>query len=200
MPSLRMRPAAVDRLIVGLGNPGPEYVTTRHNAGYLVLGVLARRHHFPKPSRAHVGRYAAGEMCGMQVGLLMPHTFMNDSGKSVAAALRALRLSPAELLVVHDHIDLDFGRIRLSHDGGHGGHNGLRSLHELVGKDFDRVRVGVDRPPSTDPEVVAGYVLSPFAQPADGVRRLMEAAADAVEAWLRDGLEAAAARLNTGGP
>ena len=185
-----------ERLVVGLGNPGGEYANTRHNAGFLVMDELARRHRFPKPVRLFHGRYSAGQVGGLGVGLLAPHTFMNDSGKSVAAALRGLGLDAAGLLVVHDHIDLPFGRIRLSHDGGTGGHNGLKSLHELVGKEFDRVRVGVDRPPSTDPDVVADYVLSPFAEPSAEVKRLIAEAADAVEAWLADGLESAADRFN----
>lgn len=197
MAALRRTPATADRLVVGLGNPGAEYAHSRHNVGFQVLDELARRHRFPKPARAFEGRYSADEVGGATVGLLAPHTFMNESGRSVAAALRGLGLKPADLLVVHDHIDLGFGRIRVGHDGGTGGHNGLKSLHELVGKEFDRVRVGVDRPPSTDPDIVADYVLSRFAEPADQVKRLIEEAADAVEAWLRDGLEAAAARFNS---
>jgi len=197
MAALRKTPSRADRLIVGLGNPGAEYARTRHNVGFLVLDVLARRHRLPKPARAFEGRYAAGEVSGVTVGLLAPHTFMNESGRSVAAALRGLGLGPADLLVVHDHIDLGFGRIRVAHDGGTGGHNGLKSLRELVDGEFDRVRVGVDRPPTTDPDIVADYVLSRFAEPDERVRSLIGEAADAVEAWLRDGLEVAAARFNT---
>jgi PTH1 family peptidyl-tRNA hydrolase len=197
MAALRRTPAQADRLVVGLGNPGAEYAHSRHNVGFQVLDELARRHGFPKPARAFEGRYSAAEVGGATVGLLAPHTFMNESGRSVAAARRGLDLKPADLLVVHDHIDLGFGRIRVGHDGGTGGHNGLKSLHELVGKEFDRVRVGVDRPPSTDPDIVADYVLSRFAEPDDLVKRLIAEAADAVEVWLRDGLEAAAARFNS---
>ena len=197
MAALRKAPSRADRLIVGLGNPGAEYTHTRHNVGFLVLDVLARRHRLPKPARAFEGRYAAGEMCGATVGLLAPHTFMNESGRSVAAALRGLGLGLPDLLVVHDHIDLGFGRIRVAHDGGTGGHNGLKSLRELVGQEFDRVRVGVDRPPSTHPDIVADYVLSPFAEPDEQVRVLIDEAADAVEVWLSDGLEAAAVRFNS---
>jgi PTH1 family peptidyl-tRNA hydrolase len=197
MAALRKTPPRAGRLIVGLGNPGAEYARTRHNVGFLVLDVLARRHRLPKPARAFEGRYAAGEMCGAIVGLLAPHTFMNESGRSVAAALRGLGLGLPDLLVVHDHIDLGFGRIRVTHDGGTGGHNGLKSLRELVGQEFDRVRVGVDRPPSTHPDIVADYVLSPFAEPDELVRSLIDQAADAVEVWLSDGLEAAAARFNS---
>jgi peptidyl-tRNA hydrolase, PTH1 family len=192
----RQQRVKADRIVVGLGNPGAEYAGTRHNAGFLVLDELARRHRFPKPARLYHGRYSVGLVGGSGVGLLAPHTFMNESGRSVAAALRGLGLSQSDLLVVHDHIDLPFGRVRLSHDGGTGGHNGLKSLHELVGKEFDRVRVGVDRPPSTDPDIVADYVTSPFVEGPAEVRRLIEEAADAVEAWLADGLAAAADRFN----
>ena len=118
---------------------------------------------------------------------------MNDSGRSVAAALRA---APAaeDVLVVHDHIDLPFGRLRLMEGGGSGGHNGLKSITGLVGAGYARLRVGVDRPPSTDPDVVAEYVLSPFGEPRGGGRSA--AAADAVELWLDDGLEAARNEVN----
>lgn len=192
----RQQLVTAERLVVGLGNPGSKYANTRHNAGFLVLDELARRHSFPKPARRYNGRYSVGLIAGRPTGLLAPHTFMNESGRSVAAALRGLGLSPAELLVVHDHIDLPFGRIRLSRDGGTGGHNGLKSLHELVGREFDRVRVGVDRPPTTDPDIVADYVLSPFAEPGADVAALVGAAADAAEAWLELGLEAAAERFS----
>ncbi len=181
---------------MGLGNPGSQYARTRHNIGYMVIDELARRHGYPRPARAFSGKYAAGDVAGLRVGLLVPTTFMNDSGKSVAAALRGLKLSPAVLLLVHDHIDLPFGRLRLQKDGGHGGHNGLKNIQGLIGPDFDRVRVGVDRPPTTDPDIVADYVLSPFSEPKAEVDDLVSRAADAVELWLRDGLEAAMRAIN----
>ncbi len=195
---LRTRPQPVDRLIVGLGNPGSQYARTRHNVGYLVLEELARRHGFAKPARAFSGRYATGEIHGIRVGLLTPTTFMNDSGRSVAAAVRELKLDLEALLIVHDHIDLAFGRLRLQHDGGHGGHNGLKSVHGLLGVEFDRLRVGVDRPPTTDPDIVADYVLSPFSEPRAEVDELVRRAADAVEVWLRDDLETAMQAVNSG--
>jgi PTH1 family peptidyl-tRNA hydrolase len=161
---LRTRPQSVDRLIVGLGNPGSQYARTRHNVGYLVLDELARRHGFSKPARAFSGRYAAGEIHGVGVGLLTPTTFMNDSGRSVAAAVRELKLGLAALLLVHDHIEL--------------------------------LRVGVDRPPTTDPDIVADYVLSPFPESRAEVDELVRRAADAVEIWLRDDLETAMQTVN----
>jgi PTH1 family peptidyl-tRNA hydrolase len=123
---------------------------------------------------------------------------MNDSGRSVAAALRDLRLGQGELLVVHDHIDLPFGRLRLTQGGGHGGHNGVRSLFELVGRDFDHVRMGVGRPASTDPDVVAAYVLDTFGEPRAEVEDLVRRAADAVEVWVAEGIEAAMNQVNEG--
>jgi PTH1 family peptidyl-tRNA hydrolase len=114
----------------------------------------------------------------------------------VAVALRGLKLAPAAMLLVHDHIDLPFGRLRVQNDGGHGGHNGLRSIQELIGPGFDRVRVGVDRPPTTDPDIVADWVLSPFSEPKVEVDSFISRAADAVELWLREGLEAAMQAIN----
>ena len=185
-----------DYLIVGLGNPGPTYEGTRHNVGYQVVELLARRHGFPKAKRGFDGRCAEGSIGGRPAFLLQPTTFMNDSGRSVAAALRALKLPLAQVLVVHDHIDLPFGKLRLVDGGGSGGHNGLKSITGLIGAGYARLRVGVDRPPSTDPDVVADYVLSPFRESKAEVDALVAAAADAVELWLDHGLEAAANDAN----
>ena len=162
----------------------------------MVVEELARRHGFPKARRGFEGRCAEGTVGGRSVLLLQPTTFMNDSGRSVAAALRALKLPLERALVAHDHIDLPFGRLRLMQGGGTGGHNGLRSIIGLLGPDFVRLRIGVDRPPSTDPDIVADYVLSPFAESKAQVRELVGRAADAVELWLADGLEAAANQVN----
>ena len=123
---------------------------------------------------------------------------MNDSGRSVAAALRDLRLAQGDLLVVHDHIDLPFGRLRLTQGGGHGGHNGIRSIFELVGRDFDHLRMGVGRPPSTDPDIVADYVLDRFEEPRAEVDDLVRRAADAVELWVAKGIETAMNQVNAG--
>ena len=161
-----------------------------------MVDALARRHSFARARRAYSGRYAAGEIAGRAVGLLIPTTYMNESGRSVAAALRDLHLGQADLLVVHDHIDLLFGRLRLTQGGGHGGHNGIRSIFELVGRDFDHVRMGVGRPASTDPDVVADYVLGRFSEPRSEVDDLVGRAADAVELWVADGVEAAMNQVN----
>jgi PTH1 family peptidyl-tRNA hydrolase len=186
----------VEYLIVGLGNPGPTYEGTRHNVGYAVVDELARRHAFPKAKRGFDGRCAEGVIGGRHVLLLQPTTFMNDSGRSVAAALRALKLPLARVLVVHDHIDLPFGRLRLMEGGGSGGHNGLKSITGLLGAGYARLRVGVDRPASYDPDVVADHVLSRFGEGKAEVAALVGASADAVELWLHDGLEEAANRVN----
>lgn len=185
-----------DLLVAGLGNPGSGYVRTRHNIGFRVVDELARRHRGPRLKRGYFGVFATAEIGGRVVGLLQPGTFMNASGKSVAASLRGLKLDASALLVVHDEIDFDFGRLQLRHDGGHGGHNGLRSIHELVGREFDRLRLGVGRPPSTDSDVVADYVLAVFTEPGDAVAEFVARGADAVETWVREGLEAASAAVN----
>ena len=193
---LRSQPVAVEALVVGLGNPGRPYEGTPHNVGYAVVERLARRHGFSRAKRAYDGRAAAGRIAGVDVLLLQPTTFMNLSGRSVAAAVRATRVAPERLLVVHDHIDLPFGRLRLAAGGGSGGHNGLKSISGLIGPEYARLRVGVDRPPSTDPDVVAGYVLSPFSETRAEVEALVERAADAVELWVEFGLDEVANRLN----
>lgn len=192
----RLQTQPVDYLIVGLGNPGPTYEGTPHNVGYRVVELLARRHGLPRAQRGFDGRVAAGAIRGHDVLLLQPTTYMNESGRSVAAALRSHKLPIERVLVVHDHIDLPFGRLRLMAGGGSGGHNGLKSVTGLIGPGYCRLRVGVDRPASTDPEVVADYVLSPFTQPRAAVDALVAAAADAVELWLDEGLEGAAGRVN----
>jgi len=186
-----------DYLIVGLGNPGPTYEGTRHNVGYQVVEELARRHGFAKAKRGFDGRCAEGAIGGRPALLLQPTTFMNDSGRSVAAAVRALKVPLERVLVVHDHIDLPFGRLRLMEGGGSGGHNGLKSISGLLGPGYVRLRVGVDRPPSSDPDVVADYVLSRFGESKAEVTGLLGASADAVELWLHDGLEEAANRINS---
>lgn len=186
----------MDYLIVGLGNPGPTYSGTRHNVGFQVVEELARRHGFAKAKRGYDGRFSIGAVSGRSVLLLQPTTFMNESGRSVAAALRAHKLSLDRVLVVHDHIDLAFGRLRLMANGGSGGHNGLKSITGLIGADYPRLRIGVDRPASYDPDIVADYVLAPFSEPRDAVAALVAAAADAVELWLDAGLEGASNRVN----
>jgi PTH1 family peptidyl-tRNA hydrolase len=189
----------VDYLIAGLGNPGSEYARNRHNVGCLVVDELARRHRYARAKRGYKGRYGAGTIAGRPVGMLVPTTFMNNAGASVAAALRGSRLEPDRLLVIHDEIDLPFGELRLRFDGGHGGHNGVRSVVGLVGSDFHRLRVGVGRPDIRDPDVVADWVLHDFAEPRDEVDVLVGRAADAAAVWVERGIQAAMNEFNGGG-
>jgi PTH1 family peptidyl-tRNA hydrolase len=176
--------APVDWLVVGLGNPGPSYEHSPHNVGFLVARELLRRWDLGKPKKKFAGELAEGRagVGGARVAVLQPQTFMNESGRSVGPARGAYKLDLDRILVLHDEIDLPFGDVRSRLGGGLAGHNGLKSLkRELGGADFHRVRVGVGRPDSTDPDVVAGYVLGRFSEPADEVRALISAAADEVE-------------------
>jgi PTH1 family peptidyl-tRNA hydrolase len=173
--------APVDWLVVGLGNPGSEYERTRHNVGFEVGRLLIERWELPKPKVKYAGLLTEGRAGpgGSRVAVLMPQTYMNDAGRSVGPARGAFKLPLDRVLVVHDEIDLPFGEIRARLGGGLAGHNGLKSLKASLGSgDFARVRVGVGRPPTTDPDRVAAYVLGRFKEPADEVRELVERAAD----------------------
>jgi PTH1 family peptidyl-tRNA hydrolase len=167
-----------------LGNPGPEYEGTRHNLGFQVADLLTERWQLPKPRKRFAGLIAEGRAGseGPRVALLRPQNFMNEAGSSVGPARGSMKVPLDRLVVVHDEIDLPFGEIRTKLGGGVAGHNGVRSLRDgLGGLDFWRVRAGVGRPESTDPEVVSRYVLSRYREPADEVRHLVERAADEVE-------------------
>jgi PTH1 family peptidyl-tRNA hydrolase len=176
--------APVDWLIVGLGNPGREYAGTRHNVGFEVANVLANRWGLPRAKSKYrslitEGRTGPG---GPRIAILLPQTYMNDAGTAVGPARGALKTDLDRVLVIHDEIDLPFGEIRTRIGGGLAGHNGLKSLRDALGSaDFRRVRVGVGRPPTTDPELVAAYVLSRFREPREEVAQLIEQAADAAE-------------------
>jgi PTH1 family peptidyl-tRNA hydrolase len=172
---------------VGLGNPGDRYARTRHNVGFEVANELGARWQLGRPKKKYAGLYADGRTGpgGPRVGVLLPQTFMNDAGRSAGPARGALGVDLDRLVVVHDEIDLPFGEVRSRLGGGLAGHNGLKSLRQELGSpDFQRVRVGVGRPDSTDPEIVAGYVLGRFAEPEADVRALVEAAADETERLL----------------
>jgi peptidyl-tRNA hydrolase, PTH1 family len=180
----------VDWLIVGLGNPGSEYAGTRHNIGFEVANVLAGRWGLPKPKAKYRGLLTEGRAGagGPRVAILLPQTFMNDAGQSVGPARGALKVDLDRVLVIHDEIDLPFGEIRTRTGGGLAGHNGLKSLRQALGSpDFSRVRIGVGRPPTTDPDRVAAYVLSRFREPREEVQLLTERAADAAEKMVREG-------------
>jgi PTH1 family peptidyl-tRNA hydrolase len=174
----------VDWLVVGLGNPGPRYANSPHNVGFEVARELIDRWGLGKPKKKFGGELAEGRTgpAGTRVAVLLPQTFMNESGRAVGPARGAYKLDLDHVLVLHDEIDLPFGDIRSRLGGGLAGHNGLKSLKRDLGSpDFHRVRVGVGRPDSTDPDIVAGYVLGSWRQPAAEVRELITRAADEAE-------------------
>jgi PTH1 family peptidyl-tRNA hydrolase len=167
--------------VAGLGNPGPRYERTRHNVGFEVARLLWSRWELPTPKSKYAGLFSQGRagVGGPRVAVLLPQTAMNDSGRSVGPARGALKLPLERVLVLHDEIDLPFGEVRLRLGGGLAGHNGLKSVRDALGSpDFMRVRVGVGRPPTTDPEEVAAYVLSRFREPPDEVQAVVQRAAD----------------------
>ncbi|HWM12983.1 MAG TPA: aminoacyl-tRNA hydrolase [Gaiellaceae bacterium] len=189
------RASTLDLLVAGLGNPGREYAATRHNVGFMVGDELARRHGGSFRSKFS-GELSELRLDGARVGLLKPQTYMNESGRSVGAAVRFFKLEPEGLLVVHDEADLDPGRLQARAGGGLAGHNGLRSIAQhLRTQEFLRLRVGVGRPERGDPRPVADFLLSPFAPELD-VDGLVARAADAVETIVRGGLEEAQQRFN----
>lgn len=153
--------------MVGLGNPGAKYAGNRHNVGFLALDRIAADHGF-SPWRARFqGQTAEGRLGDARVTLLKPGTFMNLSGQSVGEAMRYLKLTPAEVIVFHDELDLLPGKVRVKTGGGHAGHNGLRSIHQHIGESYGRVRIGIGHPGHKDR--VAGYVLSDFARAEDAM-------------------------------
>jgi PTH1 family peptidyl-tRNA hydrolase len=197
---LRRRETAssLDLLVVGLGNPGPEYRRTPHNVGFLTVEEVARRHGTTFRSKFS-GALGDLRIDGKRVALLAPQTYMNESGRSVGPAVQFFKVPLPAVLVVHDDVDLEVGRLQLRLGGGLAGHNGLRSIARQLGSpDFLRLRIGVGRPGRGDPRPVADYVLAPFAPDVD-VEALVTRAADAVEAVARDGLEAAQNRFNERG-
>jgi peptidyl-tRNA hydrolase, PTH1 family len=178
-----------DALIVGLGNPGSQYAGTRHNLGFEVAAELSRRWELPKAGKRYGGLITAGRTGpgGPRVAILLPQTFMNDSGTAVGPARGELGVPLDRVIAIHDEIDLPFGEVRSKLGGGVAGHNGLKSLNRGLGdKDFWRVRGGVGRPDSTDPEIVSNYVLSRFREPNDDVERLIIDAADEVERLVEE--------------
>jgi PTH1 family peptidyl-tRNA hydrolase len=179
--------STLDLLVAGLGNPGPEHARDRHNAGWMVVDELARRHSGSFRGKFS-GKLAETRVGDAKVALLKPETYMNESGRSISAAARFFKLPAECVLVVHDDVDLPVGRLQARLGGGLAGHNGLRSITQALGTpEFLRVRIGVGRPERGDPRPVADYVLSPFA-PEDDAESLISRAADAVEALLSDGL------------
>lgn len=179
-------------LVVGLGNPGPQYATTRHNAGFMVVDILADRmgekFKVHKKSGAEV---ATGRLAGRPVVLAKPRVYMNESGRQVGPLAKFYSVAPADVVIVHDELDIDFGRIRLKAGGGVAGHNGLRSVASaLGGNEFQRVRVGIGRPPGH--KSGANFVLENFnSVERKEVPTILEQAADATELLVAQGLEPA---------
>lgn len=184
------------RLVVGLGNPGPEFDDTRHNIGFAIIDHLARQHRFDSFrtwKKAEVCRGAFGDE---EVLLVKPMTYMNLSGDSVSAIVRFYKIAPQDVIVIHDELDFAPGKVRLKPGGGHGGHNGLRSIAQHIGADFCRIRVGIGKPGRASQG--AGYVLARF----DAMDRLVmepavAVAADAAVSVVVDGLQAAMNKFNT---
>ena len=173
-----------DWLVVGLGNPGDRYARTRHNVGFEVAAELSRRWDLPKAKAKFGGLLSEGRAGpgGPRVAILLPQTQMNVSGDSAGPARGSLKVPLDRVIALHDEIDLPFGDVRVRLGGGLAGHNGLKSLKRGFGDpEFWRVRVGVGRPDSTDPEIVASYVLGRFREPRDEVASLIERAADETE-------------------
>jgi PTH1 family peptidyl-tRNA hydrolase len=150
------------KLFVGLGNPGPKYAGNRHNIGFMALDRIAGDHGFAPWRSKFQGQVTEGKFGSTRVVLLKPETFMNNSGQSVGAAMRFYKLTPGDVTVFHDELDLAPGKVRVKTGGGHAGHNGLRSIHQHLGPDYERVRLGIGHPGHKDR--VSGYVLSDFAK------------------------------------
>ena len=150
------------KLIVGLGNPGTQYENTRHNIGFMAVDRIAQDHGFSPWRSRFQGQSCDGRLGDERVTLLKPQTFMNLSGQSVGEAMRYLKLEPADIIVLHDELDLAPGKLRLKQGGGHAGHNGLRSITQHIGAEFHRVRLGIGHPGRK--ELVAGFVLHAFAK------------------------------------
>jgi PTH1 family peptidyl-tRNA hydrolase len=186
------------RLVVGLGNPGPEYDDTRHNVGFAIIDHLARRHRFDSFRTWKKAEVSRGTFDGNEVLLVKPMTFMNLSGESVGAIARFYKVAPQDVVVIHDELDFAPGKVRLKPGGGHGGHNGLRSIAQHIGADFCRIRVGIGKPGRASQG--ASYVLARL----DATDRLlmepaMDAAAAAAVSIVVDGLQAAMNQFNTSG-
>jgi PTH1 family peptidyl-tRNA hydrolase len=186
------------RLIVGLGNPGREYTSNRHNVGFRCLERLAAAHDLAFDKRQKRARVALGTICERRIILAQPQTFMNESGRAVVPLARFYRVSLERLLVVYDDLDLPLGMVRLRPDGGSGGHKGMHSIIEQLGsQSFPRLRIGIGRPPGQmDP---VDYVLQDFSTEEEpALEGTLERAMAAIEVWLSEGIETAMTRYNQG--
>ncbi len=186
------------KLIVGLGNPGRSYSANRHNIGFTCLRHFARKHGIRLDQKQCQARIGSGEAAGSETILARPQTYMNRSGAAVSCLLKKHRLSPENLIVIHDDLDLQLGRVRLRQGGGSGGHNGVASIiAELGSRDFIRLRVGIGRPdPATDNDVI-NYVLGDFSsEEKQLVTAVVAGASKAITCLLTEGLAVAMNRYN----
>jgi PTH1 family peptidyl-tRNA hydrolase len=184
------------RLAAGLGNPGPAYANTRHNIGFWVVEALAERHKIPLRNRSADLRWGRGRVAEIDTVLAEPLAYMNRSGPPLLAAIDGMDIDVADAIIVHDDLDLEFGRIKIKAKGGHGGHNGVRSVMGALGRDdFSRVRMGIGRP---DPEIsVVDHVLDEFSpEEARHLDAFVARGRDAVEAILRNGARESMSAFN----
>lgn len=166
-------------LIVGLGNPGSNYEKNRHNIGFMAVSEIARRHNFSPFQKKFQSQMAEGRIGGEKVLLLKPQTYMNESGRAVGEAMRFYKLSPADVVVLYDELDLGLAKVKVKTGGGHAGHNGIRSMINHIGPDFKRVRIGIDHPGHK--AKVHGHVLGDFnGEERQGVDKLLPAIADVI--------------------
>ena len=175
-------------LFVGLGNPGSQYVRNRHNIGFMAMEAIARRHGFPAWKRRFQGVTTEGTIGGEKVLLLLPGTFMNESGRSVGAAMHFYKLTPQDVTVFHDELDLAPMKVKVKRGGGNAGHNGLRSTDAHIGADFRRVRIGIGHPGHKDR--VHGYVLGNYHKSETDALADMLGAIGAEAEWLAKGDDA----------
>jgi peptidyl-tRNA hydrolase, PTH1 family len=184
-------------LVVGLGNPGREYEGSRHNVGFMVVDVLARRHRAPSYSSKFKGELAQTSIVGESCALLKPQTFMNLSGQSVQPTMAFFKIALENIIVVHDDLDLELGQIKIKRGGSAGGHNGIKSIDAQIGPNYLRVRGGIGHPRHEGRPVV-GHVLGAFkGKDAEEAAILVENCADAVESLIKDGLEKAQMKFHS---
>ncbi|MHA1599052.1 MAG: aminoacyl-tRNA hydrolase [Alphaproteobacteria bacterium] len=170
-------------LLVGLGNPGGDYANNRHNIGFMAVDEIVRRHSFGPFKSKFSGEISEGRLSGEKVLVLKPKTYMNESGRSVGEAAKFFKIAPEDVLVIHDEIDLEAGKLRCKIGGGHAGHNGLRSIHAHIGDDYRRLRLGVGHPGSKD--AVSDHVLKDFSKAdKDWLQPLIAAIADHIDLWV----------------
>lgn len=183
--------------LIGLGNRGPKYAETRHNVGFRVIDLLAARHQFPTPQRMLQAIIGRGKIKGRQVLLVKPMTFMNESGRAVARVCAHFDLSPTDLLVIYDDINIDLGMLRLRREGSSGGHKGMQSVIDHLGTEqIPRLRLGIGRLP-VEAEAHS-FVLSPFApDEEEAAEELIHQATDAAESVVVEGMETAMCRCNS---